>query len=186
MTPEERLKRLNEPRDHEDSWIEWYRIDVSEAQKPSRIYGGPGNDILIGSSVNDVIIGGPGADIILGGAGADVLYGGNGQRYQWHELTIINSSGNGTFKLAVDDAATAEIGLGATERQIKEAIEDIVFENNSKKFKNGVEVKKLGEGRWGIWFNTTASGVDMPGLAVDSAGLSSGVTVAQVGSMAMR
>ena len=30
MTPEERLRRLDEARDHEDSWREWYRLSPLE------------------------------------------------------------------------------------------------------------------------------------------------------------
>ncbi len=30
MTTEQRLARLNEARDHEDSWIEWYRLTPQE------------------------------------------------------------------------------------------------------------------------------------------------------------
>jgi dipeptidyl aminopeptidase/acylaminoacyl peptidase len=41
--------------------------------------GGPGNDLLIGSSVTDTLEGGPGNDVLRGGPGADLLIGGPGR-----------------------------------------------------------------------------------------------------------
>jgi Ca2+-binding RTX toxin-like protein len=43
-----------------------------------QLYGGPGDDNLIGTPDAEVISGGPGDDTIRGGAGDDALYGGNG------------------------------------------------------------------------------------------------------------
>jgi hypothetical protein len=40
------------------------------------LYGGKGNDYLIGSSHDDIIAGGPGIDVIFGGHGDDLLSGG--------------------------------------------------------------------------------------------------------------
>jgi pimeloyl-ACP methyl ester carboxylesterase/Ca2+-binding RTX toxin-like protein len=45
------------------------------------IDGGPGNDVLYGSSGNDFILGGDGDDHIDGGAGDDYLYTGSGNDY---------------------------------------------------------------------------------------------------------
>ena len=42
------------------------------------IYGGKGNDILIGDSLANIIVGGGGKDYIIGGIGADTLSGGAG------------------------------------------------------------------------------------------------------------
>lgn len=36
MTSEERLKRLTEARDHEDGWIEWYRLTPQERWEESK------------------------------------------------------------------------------------------------------------------------------------------------------
>jgi hypothetical protein len=44
-----------------------------------KIYGGLGNDILRGGGGNDYLDGGAGNDLILGGDGADQLYGGTGR-----------------------------------------------------------------------------------------------------------
>lgn len=49
------------------------------ADLPSKIDGGPGDDLLVGGPAEDTIDGGPGQDIIAGGLGADVLSGGPGQ-----------------------------------------------------------------------------------------------------------
>lgn len=35
MSPEQRLARLNEAHDHEDSWIEWYRLTPLERWEES-------------------------------------------------------------------------------------------------------------------------------------------------------
>jgi Ca2+-binding RTX toxin-like protein len=47
-------------------------------KKPAHLYGGPGNDVLIGGSGPDVLIGGPGNDVLEGGKGNDILLGGDG------------------------------------------------------------------------------------------------------------
>ncbi len=49
------------------------------ADLPSKIDGGPGDDLLVGGPAEDTIDGGPGQDIIAGGPGADVLSGGSGK-----------------------------------------------------------------------------------------------------------
>jgi dipeptidyl aminopeptidase/acylaminoacyl peptidase len=41
--------------------------------------GGPGNDLLVGSSVTDTLEGGPGNDVLRGGSGPDLLIGGPGR-----------------------------------------------------------------------------------------------------------
>jgi Ca2+-binding RTX toxin-like protein len=42
------------------------------------LYGGPGDDTLVGGYGNDILYGGPGNDTLLGGGGADILVGGPG------------------------------------------------------------------------------------------------------------
>ncbi len=49
------------------------------AALPSRLIGGPGDDLLIGGPADDVIEGGAGRDVLGGGGGADVLRGGSDQ-----------------------------------------------------------------------------------------------------------
>jgi hypothetical protein len=46
------------------------------ADLPSKVDGGPGDDLIVGGPAEDAIDGGPGRDILAGGAGADVLSGG--------------------------------------------------------------------------------------------------------------
>jgi Ca2+-binding RTX toxin-like protein len=49
-----------------------------DANIPLTIFGGAGNDVLLGGGVVDTINGGPGNDTISGGAGADTLNGDDG------------------------------------------------------------------------------------------------------------
>lgn len=49
------------------------------ADLPSKVDGGPGDDLIVGGPADDAIDGGPGQDIIAGGPGADVLRGGPAQ-----------------------------------------------------------------------------------------------------------
>lgn len=49
------------------------------ADLPSKVDGGPGDDLIVGGPAEDAIDGGPGQDILAGGAGADQLSGGPGQ-----------------------------------------------------------------------------------------------------------
>ncbi|HEV7775004.1 MAG TPA: calcium-binding protein [Conexibacter sp.] len=49
------------------------------ADLPSKIDGGPGDDLIVGGPAEDAIDGGPGQDIIAGGPGPDVFRGGPDQ-----------------------------------------------------------------------------------------------------------
>jgi hypothetical protein len=49
------------------------------ADLPSKIDGGPGDDLIVGGPSEDAIDGGLGQDILAGGPGADVLHGGDGE-----------------------------------------------------------------------------------------------------------
>jgi Ca2+-binding RTX toxin-like protein len=51
---------------------------TGSAALPLTIYGGTGNDVLLGGGQQDSIWGGPGNDTLSGGAGADFLYGEEG------------------------------------------------------------------------------------------------------------
>jgi len=53
-------------------------IDVSNYLNWAVIYGGPGDDYIIGTGSNDCLAGGPGNDWIDGGWGDDLLYGDSG------------------------------------------------------------------------------------------------------------
>ena len=43
------------------------------------LYGGPGDDKLVGGYAQDIVYGGPGDDTFSGGASKDILIGGRGQ-----------------------------------------------------------------------------------------------------------
>lgn len=49
------------------------------ADLPTKIDGGPGDDLIVGGLSEDAIDGGPGQDILAGGPGADLLRGGADQ-----------------------------------------------------------------------------------------------------------
>ncbi|HEX7292622.1 MAG TPA: hypothetical protein VF250_15995 [Conexibacter sp.] len=49
------------------------------ADLPTKIDGGPGDDLIVGGPSEDAIDGGPGQDILAGGPGVDVLHGGGGE-----------------------------------------------------------------------------------------------------------
>jgi Ca2+-binding RTX toxin-like protein len=42
------------------------------------VYGGAGNDILIGNEADNILLGNAGRDILVGGYGSDIVYGGSG------------------------------------------------------------------------------------------------------------
>src|SRR5262249_10522741 len=48
------------------------------ALPPAQLFGGNGNDVLIGGSGADQLFGGNGNDTLNGGDGDDILFGGNG------------------------------------------------------------------------------------------------------------
>jgi Ca2+-binding RTX toxin-like protein len=48
------------------------------ATAPAEVYGGGGNDLIVGGSGADIIDGGAGNDLIEGGTGRDILIGGDG------------------------------------------------------------------------------------------------------------
>jgi cyclophilin family peptidyl-prolyl cis-trans isomerase len=50
----------------------------SHLNKPAFVFGGKGNDTLLGGPADDILVGGNGNDVILGNAGRDLLIGGNG------------------------------------------------------------------------------------------------------------
>jgi len=52
---------------------------------PCTIYGGPGNDVLYGSSQGDSLVGGDGTDLIAGRNGNDTIDGGNDPDFLYGE-----------------------------------------------------------------------------------------------------
>jgi Ca2+-binding RTX toxin-like protein len=60
-------------------------INLSDIRVDSRIYGGGGNDILIGGRGRDYIDGGQGNDVLKGGKDHDELFGGVGNDFFWTE-----------------------------------------------------------------------------------------------------
>ena len=61
------------------------------------LYGGTGDDILVGMGGNDHLYGGEGHDILLGGSGNDVLAGGKG------DDILAGGTGNDIFKYTAGD-----------------------------------------------------------------------------------
>lgn len=75
------------------------------------IFGGDGNDHLIGGRGNDVIVGGAGNDHIYGGHGRDILIGGDGRDKvdggSNDDLLIAGSASNESDKTSLDAALAA-------------------------------------------------------------------------------
>lgn len=74
--------------------------------KNDTLYGGLGDDVLVGehstdqpNGGNDTLYGGDGNDIVRGGAGDDILYGGNGLD------SLGGDAGNDTIYLEGDESA---------------------------------------------------------------------------------
>lgn len=64
-------------------------IDASGVdQLKLRLYGGHGDDVLIGGSADDVLFGGRGDDALIGGDGRDRLFGG------WGNDLLVGNAGN--------------------------------------------------------------------------------------------
>src|SRR5262245_17906591 len=54
-------------------------VEVSQAiGTPTLLFGGIGNDVLVGGGGADQLFGGPGNDALNGGGGGDEMYGGGG------------------------------------------------------------------------------------------------------------
>ena len=62
--------------------------ETNGALPAAQLFGGAGNDTLIGGSGNDLLFGGAGNDTLLGKAGNDLLFGGDGND------TLIGGTGN--------------------------------------------------------------------------------------------
>lgn len=70
------------------------------------LYGGSGNDELIGQSYNDELYGGAGSDILYGDYGNDYLNGGNGKDYFAFDTMLDNKQNVDTiadFKSGTDE-----------------------------------------------------------------------------------
>ena len=81
---------------HFTSGIE--NMDVESSHDGNdHLYGGTGNDVLVGMGGNDHLYGGEGHDILLGGSGNDVLVGGKG------DDILSGGTGNDIFKYTVGD-----------------------------------------------------------------------------------
>lgn len=76
------------------------------ADLPTKIDGGPGDDLIVGGPSEDAIDGGPGQDILAGGPGADVLRGGSGEDL----VTYDDEIGDDGTLLPRRDAVRAQIG----------------------------------------------------------------------------
>lgn len=81
--------------------------------KDAVIFGGDGNDQLIGGRGNDVIVGGAGNDHMYGGHGRDILIGGSGRDKidggRHNDLLIAGSASNESDQASLDVALAAWI-----------------------------------------------------------------------------
>jgi Ca2+-binding RTX toxin-like protein len=76
------------------------------ADLPTKVDGGPGDDLIVGGPSEDAIDGGPGQDVIAGGPGTDVLRGGSGEDL----VTYADRIGADGALLPRREAVRAQIG----------------------------------------------------------------------------
>ena len=73
------------------NWAEGHLEGGGHGNGGDLLYGGSGNDVLIGGAGHDVLHGGTGDDILMGGSGNDTLHGGDGNDI------LFGGSGNDTL-----------------------------------------------------------------------------------------
>ncbi|MBQ0721029.1 MAG: LEPR-XLL domain-containing protein [Gammaproteobacteria bacterium] len=82
------------------------RVDASAATSGVVIYGGAGDDTLIGSQADDHIFGGSGNDTIAGEAGNDHIYGDSGLNINIAQRTSLRTDANNPVLMPVTDNAS--------------------------------------------------------------------------------
>lgn len=87
-------------------------FDARQATVPLFLFGGTGNDTLLGGSKSDGIFGSDGDDVLSGGASTDIIDGGSGSDY-WLEKADTSFTVNGT---AITSAVTGTETPTAIER----------------------------------------------------------------------
>lgn len=100
------------------------------------LYGGAGDDILIGGSGNDVLHGGTGDDILMGGHGNDTLHGGDGNDILFGgsgndtliggkgDNILVGGDGNDTFKFSSDSLEGKTHGDTITDFHVGDVAKD--------------------------------------------------------------
>lgn len=53
-------------------------MKIKGTNKPDRLFGSNGDDVISGKKGSDILYGGDGNDVLKGGRGKDILYGGDG------------------------------------------------------------------------------------------------------------
>jgi Ca2+-binding RTX toxin-like protein len=74
----------------------------------SELYGGPGNDILVGGTGNSILVGGPGNNQLFAGTGTDYLIGGVGHGATYFDC---GATGNGIildFNPSIGDTKSSD------------------------------------------------------------------------------
>lgn len=85
-------------------------IDARQATVPLFLFGGVGNDTLLGGSKSDGLAGGDGDDVLSGGADIDIIDGGNGNDY-WTERANGDFTVNGTALASVATGSETPISI---------------------------------------------------------------------------
>jgi Ca2+-binding RTX toxin-like protein len=113
------------------------RVIATSLMRTAEIYGGDGNDLLVGGFASDEIDGGDGMDRIWGGLGNDYLFGGRGNDFIYgREGSDVLIGGAGNDYLEGLDGADILIGGLGVDRVVGGSGEDIliggttVFDNN--------------------------------------------------------
>ena len=88
-----------------DAFIE--SVEGTDADGDDRLFGGTGNDVLLGMGGNDYLDGGAGEDAIFGGAGNDIIV--------YDKADYLVSGGSGIdFMVSTDSELTMKALLGGT------------------------------------------------------------------------
>ncbi len=113
------------------------RVIATDLMRTAEIYGGDGNDLLVGGFASDEIDGGNGTDRIWGGLGNDFLFGGSGNDFIYgREGSDVLIGGAGDDYLEGLDGADILIGGLGVDRVVGGSGDDIliggttVYDNN--------------------------------------------------------
>ncbi|WP_304039674.1 DUF5801 repeats-in-toxin domain-containing protein [Desulfovibrio piger] len=81
-------------------------VEGTDADGDDRLFGGTGDDVLLGMGGNDLLFGGSGNDFLDGGNGADKLYGGDGNDILVYDASDVLIQGGSGIDFMVSDDST--------------------------------------------------------------------------------
>ncbi|HEX5356706.1 MAG TPA: calcium-binding protein [Aquabacterium sp.] len=133
----------------------------------NNVYGGPGNDYLVGTSGQDVIIGYSGDDTLIGGGGNDILWGSYGKNLliggdgdDWYNLlnsdenVIVEEAGQGVDKVT-SYSAMYFLGANLENLSMSGSVPSVGIGNS---LNNDIRIYTAGGSLWGEAGNDTLKG----------------------------